>query len=51
MNDAFDSFTTAMGLLVFSVVGMAIWQATGFGYWMAYNIAIALIVGLFTYFA
>ncbi len=49
MNNAFDSFATGMGLLIFAVVGMAIWQMAGFGYWMAYNIVIALIVGLFTY--
>jgi len=51
MNDTFDSLVTGMGLLIFSVVGMAIWQLVGFGWWMAYNIVVALIVGLFTYFA
>ena len=51
MNDAFDSFATAMGLLTFAVVGMGIWQLVGFGWWMAYNIVVALIVSLFTYLA
>ena len=51
MNNAFDSFVTGMGLLIFSEVGMAIWQLVGFGWWMAYNIVVALIVSLFTYLA